>query len=242
MQVSDLYKVLLNAHGPQGKWWPGTEEEIFITAILTQNTNWKNVEAAMMKIKAVLGPCCSDGPDFFIKLHSLHFDELAEAIKPAGFYKLKASRLISLLEWLRTFDFSISELKKLETAELRESLLQVKGVGKETADSILLYALERPILPIDKYTIRLVHRVFGIRFKRYEEYQKFFDQHYPKSAELYQELHGLIVEHSKKFCAASPRCGGCPVEECMYRGSYVGTSPSEDRASEKVRTVIVSAT
>lgn len=217
MDVSGLYEVLLKVHGPQGRWWPGSSEEIIVSAILTQNTNWKNVEAAMARLKAALEMSSSQGPDFLVKIHSLQLEELAEFIKPAGFHRLKASRILSFLEWLKTFDFNLNELAKLETSELREALLRVRGVGKETADSILLYALGRPILPIDKYTTRLVERIFGVRFRRYEEYQNLFDQHYRKSVELYQELHGLIVEHSKKFCGASPTCGRCPVRNCLYR-------------------------
>ncbi|PLV57351.1 endonuclease III domain-containing protein [Thermotoga sp. SG1] len=212
MKLEKLYEKLRSIHGSVGKWWPGTPEEIMVTAILTQNTNWKNVERAMKNIEKTLGK-----NDILRKLSSLSTERIAHLIKPAGFFNIKAERLKTLLEFLKEYNFNLELLREMPLENLRELLLKIKGIGKETADAILLYALEKPIFVVDSYTKRLLLRIFNIELKDYDEIQKLFMSYYPPDVFLYQELHGLIVEHAKRFCSKKPKCGECPLnKECFY--------------------------
>ncbi|QTA38386.1 endonuclease [Thermosipho ferrireducens] len=217
--LENLYYILKDIYGELGKWWPGSSEEIFVTAILTQNTNWKNVEKALENIYQMI---TADG-SLLKKLNSLNEEKIAELIKPAGFYNLKAMRLKNLLSYLSRYDFNIEILKKKRNVYvIREELLNINGIGKETADSIILYALEKPIFVIDSYTRRLVNRMYDKNYKKYDELQNMFLSKYPADVKLYQELHGLIVEHSKKFCRKNPRCKECPVKDCYFRVRCIG--------------------
>lgn len=217
MKLGELYERLRLIHGELGKWWPGTREEILITAILTQNTNWKNVEKAMENLKKVLG----DEENLLPKLHNLSREELAVLIKPSGFFNVKASRLKNLLALLSLYDFNLERLGEIETGELRKLLLNVEGIGEETADAILLYAFEKPVFVVDSYTRRILERVFGEKPGTYEQVQRLFMTVYPPSVPLYQELHGLIVEHAKKFCTTKPKCDVCPIaKDCKTGGSF----------------------
>jgi len=212
MKLEELHEELRSIHGPVGKWWPGTPEEIMVTAILTQNTNWKNVERAMRNIEEALGK-----DDILEKLSSLSTERIAQLIRPAGFFNIKAERLKALLEFLKEYDFNLEFLKEIPAGILRELFLKIKGIGKETADAILLYALEKPIFVVDSYTKRLLARIFNIELKDYDEIQKLFMSCYPPDVRLYQELHGLIVEHAKRFCSKNPKCRECPLgKKCFY--------------------------
>jgi endonuclease-3 related protein len=220
MRLTELYRKLLEIHGSVGKWWPGTPEEIVITAILTQNTNWKNVERVMENIKNAV-----KGNNLLKELDSLPEEKVAELIKPAGFFNIKTKRLKALLKFLKEYNYNLSRLRDLPTHILRERLLKIKGIGKETADAILLYALEKPIFVVDSYTRRLLKRIFNIELNDYDEVQKLFMTHYPEDVRLYQEFHGLIVEHAKKFCSKTPKCGVCPLKkECCHVSQMNGFS------------------
>ncbi|MCX7653540.1 MAG: endonuclease [Fervidobacterium sp.] len=214
MDLELLYKKLLEVHGKLGKWWPGSPEEIVISAILTQNTNWKNVERAMENLKA---KCTSlNGKDFLKCIYRLK-SNLAELIKPVGFYNLKAQRLVNLLEWLKSYDFSMEEISKIELNKLRVQLLKINGVGEETADSIILYAIEKPVFVIDAYTKRLLSRLYNIKYRKYDEYKDLFESSISKATDVYQEYHGLIVDHSKKYCNSKPMCKECNLRDmCIY--------------------------
>ncbi|PLV59503.1 endonuclease III domain-containing protein [Thermotoga sp. KOL6] len=211
MKLNELYKKLKSIHGSVGKWWPGTPEEIVITAILTQNTNWKNVERAMNNVKKRINE-----NNILKELNSMPVEEIADLIKPAGFFNVKANRLKSLLEFLKSYDYNLGLLEKVPTNILRESLLKIKGIGKETADAILLYALEKPVFVVDSYTKRILERIFNIKICDYDEIQQLFMTYYPPNTSLYQELHGLIVEHAKKFCTKNPKCDKCPLNGDCY--------------------------
>jgi endonuclease-3 related protein len=176
-----LYKTLLKKYGKQN-WWPTiTREkenqkiEIAIGAILTQNTSWKNVEKALHNLnkKGLLSKDIINIPK----------EELASLIKPAGYYNQKAERIQNLIKFL---------IKNKNPT--REELLKLKGVGKETADSILLYAYNKPYFIIDAYTKRLFSH---LNFKTYDEWQSYFHKKLPRDIELYKEFHALIVEHMK---------------------------------------------
>ncbi|MFN3692061.1 MAG: endonuclease III domain-containing protein [Fervidobacterium sp.] len=214
--IRNLYNLLKSIHGPQGKWWPGTREDIVISAILAQNTNWKNVKKAMANINELKEK--QDSKENILKfLDKINVEELENLIKPSGFYRLKAQRLKNLLGWFRSYNFNFELISGKETLKLREELLSIKGLGKETVDSILLYAFERPIFVVDAYTKRLFARMYKLSLKEYDEYRKLVEIFYEKSVPLYQEFHGLIVEHAKLYCNNQPKCELCPVMECSYR-------------------------
>ncbi len=184
-QVFDLYTELYSKYGPQ-HWWPAeTEYEVVVGAILTQNTNWKNVERAITNLKKE--QCLT--PE---KILSLSKEKLEELIRPSGFFRQKAERLKKITKAWLNID------RKLDTMELRNYLLNIKGVGKETADSILLYALNKPIFVIDNYTRRLTKHFFNLEFKEYDQYREYFESNLPRDIEIYKEYHALIVVWAKE--------------------------------------------
>ena len=162
--LTEIYQLLFERFGPQ-HWWPGeTQFEIITGAILTQNTNWGNVEKAIGNLKAagLLAPK---------KLHDIEAPELAELIRPAGYFNIKAKRLKNFVDWLfENYDGEPARLESLDTDRLRAELLAIKGVGRETADSILLYALDREIFVVDAYTARVAIRHGLIERKVGEEF------------------------------------------------------------------------
>ena len=203
-----IYDTLHRQWGPQ-HWWPGdTPFEIIVGAILTQNTNWTNVEKAIGNIKAadVLAPPA---------LHSMASDHLSELIRPAGYYRLKTKRLQSFLTWLfQTADGDLSALSTRHTDRLRDDLLAIHGIGPETADSILLYALGRPVFVVDTYTARLAvrHGLIQSPFG-YDELQDLFQSNLPQDVQLFNEYHALIVRIGKEFCKPRAKCDQCPLSE-----------------------------
>ena len=209
--MEKIYKRLLKAYGRQ-KWWPTTMEhdihptyhgkkisekqrfEIVVGAILTQNTSWKNVEKAIVNLnKARL---LSIG-----KIKKANKKILAKLIKPSGYFNQKAEKLKIAAEFF-------SKNKN----PTREQLLEVKGIGPETADSILLYAYSKPVFVVDAYTKRIFSRI-GICSGKcsYDELQEIFHISLPKKAKLYNEYHALLVELAKQHCKKTPACKGCPV-------------------------------
>ena len=203
--LQELFERLLAALGPQG-WWPGeTPFEVALGAILTQNTNWNNVARVIAGLKeaGLLAP----GP-----LKELPEGDLARWLKPAGYFNLKASRLKNFLDFLGRYQDSMERLAQGDLEALRPALLQVKGVGPETADSILLYALNKPTFVVDAYTFRILsrHGVTGGPAS-YEELRQLFMAHLPPQVPLYQEYHALLVRVGKEFCRPQPRCPSCPL-------------------------------
>ncbi|MDQ7786888.1 MAG: endonuclease III domain-containing protein [Thermodesulfovibrionales bacterium] len=214
MQVlSDIYRRLFSFFGPQ-HWWPGdTPFEIAVGAILTQNTNWGNVEKAIQNLRQyqALTPQT---------LHAMSLQKLAELIRPAGYYNIKAKRLKSFMHCLmNNFHGSLEKMKHRDTASLREMLLSVNGIGPETADSILLYALGKPVFVIDAYTKRVLARHGISEYKRpYEEYQALFHGVLRKEVAFYNEYHALFVKVGKTYCnKQKPQCEGCPLEILLPR-------------------------
>jgi endonuclease-3 related protein len=210
-QLLEIYQLLFDRFGPQ-HWWPGeTQFEIIVGAILTQNTNWTNVEKAINNLKSagLLTP---------EKLHRCEFTQLAELIKPAGYYNIKARRLKNFLDWLfENYDGNLANLESLSTTQLREELLAVKGIGPETADSILLYAFDRPVFVVDAYTARIACRHHLIELGAgYEELQDLFASNLPQDVKMFNEYHALLVKVGKDFCKPTAKCPGCPLEKLPY--------------------------
>ena len=208
-KLTEIYNRLFDYFGPQS-WWPGdTPFEIMVGAVLTQNTNWNNVEKAIINLKGV--ELLS-----FERLFELPVDLLAEYIRPVGYFNIKANRLQNLFALIKEqYDGSLAAMMEEETETLRHSLLSVKGIGPETADSILLYAAERPVFVVDAYTYRILlrHNLIPDDFN-YDEIQEFFMDNLEQNAGLFNEFHALLVCVGKEFCKKSvPRCKGCPLEE-----------------------------
>jgi endonuclease-3 related protein len=197
-----VYDQLYAAYGPQD-WWPGeTAFEIMVGAVLTQNTAWVNVERAIANLKQV----CVLSPRAIVQAHP---KRLAAWLKPSGYFNVKAKRLRAFCAWL------ISEggeraLAGHDTALLRQKLLDVHGVGPETADDILLYAFERPVFVIDAYTRRIFKRLGLVNGEdHYEQLRATFEAALAPDVPLYNEYHALIVEHGKNICRVRPRCEVC---------------------------------
>lgn len=206
IQLRTIYQILNGYYGPLG-WWPAeTKFEMIVGAILTQNTSWVNVEKAIrnLKEKRLLTPH---------KLYSLRSRKLAGLLKPVGFFNLKAKRLRNFLSFLmRYYEGHLPQLLKLEKDHLRSELLRVKGIGPETADSIILYAACQPQFVVDAYTRRLFSRL-GLIHKHadYETVQSFFMRNLPHRAKLFNQYHALIVQLSKEICLTRPKCSQCPL-------------------------------
>jgi endonuclease-3 related protein len=207
----EIYHKLYQAYGPR-HWWPGeTSFEVMVGAILTQNTSWRNVEKAIQRLKgkAVLNP---EG------VHRLRKSELARLIRSSGYYRVKADRLKSLMDFLfEEYDGNLKRMKRRGLVALRKKLLGVKGIGPETADSILLYGLKKPIFVVDAYTRRVFSRHGVVSEKAsYEEIQKLFMDHLALDEGLFNEYHALIVHLGKTLCKKIPRCDICPMKGVRY--------------------------
>jgi endonuclease-3 related protein len=205
--LTAIHQVLNAFFGDLG-WWPADSPfEVIVGAILTQNTAWRNVERAIavLKREGVLSP---------EQLLALSEDRLADWIRPAGYYRVKARRLKAFIRFLyERYEGSLAEMFLEPTACLRERLLAVKGVGPETADSILLYAGRRPVFVVDAYTKRILvrHRIIGDHAE-YEAIQRLFMSHLPEDARLFNQYHALLVQTGKTFCRPRARCDGCPLK------------------------------
>lgn len=190
-------------------WWPGeTTFEIIVGAILTQNTSWENVKIAIdnVKLKGVLDPG---------KLIEIKAITLAELIKPSGYYNVKTKRLKAFLRFLREeYELNLEAMFEENLWTLRKKLLEVNGIGEETADSILLYAGNKPIFVVDLYTRRILQR-HGIIDGRisYGDIQRLFMNNIPNNVRLFNQYHALFVNTGKLFCRKAPRCEGCPLEK-----------------------------
>jgi endonuclease-3 related protein len=202
-----IYQTLFRAYGPR-HWWPGeTSFEVMVGAILTQNTSWKNVEKAIghLKEKGLLN---SEG------IYQLRKSQLASLIKSSGYYRIKADRLKNFVNFLfGEYRGDVEKMKRERIEELRRKLLGVNGVGPETADSILLYGLKKPIFVVDAYTKRILSRHGMIPEKAsYEEVQSLFMNHLPLDEGLFNEYHALFVHLGKTLCKEVPKCDICPLK------------------------------
>ncbi|MBF8268442.1 MAG: Endonuclease [Gammaproteobacteria bacterium] len=200
-----LYSRLYEVYGPQ-HWWPAeTAFEVMVGAVLTQNTAWTNVEKAIANLK--------DAGKLALKPMARMTDRrLARLIRPSGYFNLKAQRLKALCAWLQESG-GVGKLRKIPTERLRPALLAVHGVGPETADSILLYAFDRPVFVIDAYTRRLLKRLnFSEGNEPYEVLRSGFESALEPDPAMFNEFHALIVRHAKVKCQNTRVCRHCLVE------------------------------
>jgi len=212
----NIYRKLYKAYGPR-HWWPGeTPFEVMVGAILTQNTSWRNVEKAIDRLKArkllnVKG------------IRQLKRTELASLIKSSGYYRIKADRLKAFVDFIfEGYDGRIEKMGREKMEVLRPKLLKVKGVGPETADSILLYGLEKPIFVVDAYTKRILARHDIVSEKvRYDEVQKLFMDYLPRDGKLFNEYHALFVQLGKTLCKKIPKCDRCPIRSIAHRAKSI---------------------
>ncbi|MBW2557472.1 MAG: endonuclease III domain-containing protein [Deltaproteobacteria bacterium] len=210
MQLHDMlckiYKTL-NEHFGELYWWPGESPfEMAVGAILTQNTNWKNVEIAIAKLKEadLLNP---------IRLYTAEDSVVADLIRSSGYYNIKTKRLKAFLRFLQEeYACKMGEMFNEELWTLREKLLGVNGIGEETADSILLYGGGKPIFVVDAYTRRILERHDIIpRDRSYKEIQTLFMENLPQDTPLYNQYHALLENTGKHFCRKKSLCSGCPL-------------------------------
>lgn len=208
-----VHDAMLAGLGPS-HWWPGeTPFEIALGAILTQNTAWTNVEKALHNLR-------SENLLHLPALYELPEQVLAELIRPAGFFRIKARRIRNFLHFLHeTCDLDMEELRSRDMSTLRARLLDISGIGPETADSILLYALDFPSFVVDAYTRRILNR-HGLVPEDigYEELRDYFMDVLPADTPLFNEFHALLVRVGKTWCAKkTPRCAGCPLAPFLDR-------------------------
>lgn len=201
-----IYERLYQAYGPQ-HWWPAQNDfEVIVGAVLTQNTAWTNVERAITNLRR----------QHLLSLRGIAGTSpfrLAQLIRPAGYFNVKARRLRNVCDWLVEAG-GLASLRRRPTAELRPGLLSVNGIGPETADDILLYAFQRPVFVIDAYTRGLFRRLNLITgTERYEELRAACEAALDPDPALFNEYHALIVRHAKERCAGTPDCRHCAVEK-----------------------------
>ena len=209
-----IYNLLFTAYGPQN-WWPAdTQLEMMIGAILTQNTSWSNVEKAIYNLKT--GDLLS-----IEALRDIPAPTLAEYIRPAGYFNIKAKRLKNLIAFIQEkYDGDLNALFSGDTETIRMELLSVRGIGLETADSMILYGAGRALFVVDTYTHRILsrHDLIGEE-AGYYDLQTVFMDNLPHDAELFKEFHALIVKTGKDYCRKKPLCPDCPLEQ-VNRGVY----------------------
>lgn len=221
-----FHRALSLHFGPLG-WWPGeTPFEVMVGAVLTQNTAWTNVERAIDNLRGA-------GALTLAAVHGLRHEALAALIRPAGYLHVKARRLKNLVGMVvERYDGDLDRMLGAPTRELRARLLEVEGVGPETADSILCYAGEHPVFVVDAYTRRILSR-HGLVADDvgYDELQAFCTRRLPRDLATYREFHAQLVHVGKDFCRPRPRCDGCPLERFLPRGAI----PRLARATEARR-------
>jgi endonuclease III related protein len=213
--LPEIYGKLFTRFGPQ-HWWPGESPfEVIVGAILTQSTAWTNVEKAIINLKASgnLSPR---------ELKNIPESELAALIHPCGYYNVKARKLKAFMQWFGDkYDFSLEKMFAGDLEALRKELLGVYGIGEETADSILLYAGNKPMFIIDAYTRRIFDRLgFSPEGNSYAAHQELFMSNLPADAGLFNEYHALLVKLGKEHCRKKPLCEGC----CLNTGEKTGKS------------------
>ena len=202
--LHNIYNKLLSRYGDL-HWWPASSPyEVIVGAVLTQNTAWSNVEKAIDNFGDSLSP------EF---IASLDMDALAELIRPSGFFNQKAASLKEITRWFEKYGYSVEKVKRHPLEKIRKELLAVKGVGKETADSILLYAFDYPTFVVDAYTKRLFERLSVDVKLDYDSIKSYFESCLEPNVKLYNNLHAMIVINAKEHCRKKPFCSGCPLAE-----------------------------
>lgn len=222
-----MYEAMRGRFGHQ-HWWPARENlpppekklEVCIGAILTQNTNWGNVEKALRRLERAQAMSIP-------AIAAMTHDELAELIRPAGYFNVKARRLRSFVDLVSEgFDGDIEALLALGLDELRRRLLAVNGIGPETADSMVLYAAGRCTFVVDAYTRRIClrHGLIGPR-DGYDEVKTLYESSIPRRTGLYNDYHAQLVAVGKHHCRPKARCTGCPLESFAHDPTRYPASP-----------------
>jgi endonuclease-3 related protein len=211
--LQNVYRILLERYGPQ-HWWPAQEPfEVIVGAILTQSAAWTNVEKALANLKASgkLSPKA---------LRELPEVELAVLIHPCGYYNVKARKLKAFVDWLgERYDDNLEKLFASDIEHLRKRLLDIYGIGEETADSIILYAGNKPVFVIDAYTRRIIDRMgLSPSNQSYTGYQALFTANLPADTRVFNEYHALLVRHGKEVCRKRPICEGCCLNTAGTNG------------------------
>jgi endonuclease-3 related protein len=214
-ELLTVFNLLLERYGRQN-WWPADSAfEVMVGSILTQNTAWINVERAIRNLKDA-------GVLSFRDLPRVPRERLAALIRPAGYFNVKAERLLSFCRFL-VEKGGESALREMKTDALRRTLLSVKGVGPETADDMMLFAFERPVFVIDAYTRRIFFRLGLARGDEdYEELRSGFESALGPNVRRYNEYHALLVRHAKEACGRNPHCARCCLEESCAKRDQTG--------------------
>jgi endonuclease-3 related protein len=216
-KLMEVYERMLAKFGPQN-WWPGDSPfEIMVGAVLVQNTAWRNVEHAINNLReaGIMEPHA---------LYKVPPEELAELIRPAGYYQVKTKRLRNLLRYLiEQHDGSLEAMFSRSAASLRADLLEINGIGSETADAILLYAGGLPTFVVDTYTHRILARHGWLDYEAsYADIKDYFESALPEDASLYNEYHALLVRIGKDYCKrTAPNCDGCPLADLLPASGVV---------------------
>jgi len=206
--LAEIYRRLLDRYGDP-HWWPAeTPYEVIVGAILTQNTAWVNVEKAIANFAGALSP------EYVLRLDQ---PALAEIIRPAGFFNQKAGYILTVTLWFERYGFCAETVGKIPMEILREELLSLKGIGKETADSILLYAFGFPTFVVDAYTTRHIGRLRLEAGRGYDSVKAYFERHLERDSILFNRYHALIVLNAKAHCRKTPLCDGCPLSDLCVK-------------------------
>lgn len=211
-----VYELLSHRLGPQ-HWWPGQSPfEVIVGAVLVQNTAWRNVERAIENLRG------ADALDPH-RLVALSASELEELIRPAGYFRIKTKRLLNLVRFIvDRYGGSVEAMRAADFQSLREELLAVNGVGPETADSILLYALDQPVMVVDAYTHRIWARHGWIDYDAgYHGLQEHLASELPLETAVFNELHAQLVHVGHHFCKRVPKCEECPLKELLPTSGVV---------------------
>lgn len=232
-KITEIYERLLDFFGPQGWWpvysdngpgyhpgdysYPRTEKqrvEIAFGAILTQQCSWKNAE------KAIFSLISRELIDLK-RIVEIDVETLQNLVRSSGYFRQKSLRLKEFSSFVLTNYGDMESLLSLDTDTLRKELLSVRGIGKESADSIMLYAGKKPVFVVDAYTFRLAERTGIAEERNYDFVQSLFETNIQKVPEIYGEYHALIVELGKKYCRRVPECTQCPISKlCSYNKKF----------------------
>jgi endonuclease-3 related protein len=193
-------------------WWPTSDPyQIMMGAILVQNTNWKNAEKALDNLGKTIAPQ---------QVADMELATLAQAIRSSGYYNQKALKLKAMTQWFADYNYDIQAVRAKDTEVLRKQLLAVKGIGGETADAILVYAIGKASFVIDAYARRIFERNGLVVPKSYEKFHDLMEAVIPPNTKTYGYYHGLLVEHGQQFCHPKPKCEQCPlVDQC--KGAFI---------------------
>ena len=214
MDAMELYHALLGAYGTP-RWWSDDPYTVMVQAVLVQNTSWRNVEKAYGEAGGRLRP------EYVLATSA---EELEALIRPCGFQKAKARTIMALTAWYGSHGFDAASIRSKPQEDIRGELLSIKGIGEETADVILLYALRRPVFVVDAYTRRLMSRL-GLPSEDDSDIRAFFETGLNGDVDALGEMHRLILEHGIAHCRKTPRCNACPLKSFCHLG-HAASNPS----------------